>query len=678
MRSQHSDKMLLRTALFFVMVQTAGTDILARESPPTFLAFVQVPVNYKQICGTDIGNTLLASRYSIGSRLILSEWDRVDQSVQVISDGFVSVADPSFSHDGERLLFSGTRQPNQPLQIWELGSGEPQPRQVVQSDTDCINPIFMPNRHIVFSSLLSREYEEHGGQLSFSLYQVAPGEQQPSRLTFNPSSEFDPCVLPDGRIVFSSWQHVGNHFWPRGIVSLMLVNSDGTGIFPLTGNHQGEWLKRGAKPFGDDSIAFIQTQPDYEFGAGALMATSLNDSFSPYATLISSQTHLVEGVTPMPDGRLLVSARPVDGSRPTFGLYVLEKSGALSLLYDDPMFHEISPAIGMSGKKPDQRISTVVEGTPHGYLLVLDCLDTDRQGAVGLRREDVQTVRLIEGLPLKSDGNTKPTFTSLEGREDEPLIHPGSATGYIPSRILGEVSPALDGSIYIKVPADRPLRLQLVDREGFTIMNERAWFWVRPNERRVCIGCHENRELSPSNNVPLATRSEPIDLTNPNGWRTVTFQKDIEPILQANCTNSHCHVPPRPTAAMNLTSRRFNGAKDAPMTELYGPAYASLMARQDGKPYAIGGRRVHPGNSRRSPLLWMLYGRTLAPQYAPAPFERPLLDPHPDTPLTTSEIDLIRTWIDLGAVYDDSRTPVEWPVHDSARTYSTEGKNNED
>ena len=244
-------------------------------------------------------------------------------------------------------------------------------------------------------------------------------------------------MLPDGRLAYSAWQHVGNHFWPRGIVSLMLVNADGTGGFPLTGNHRGEWLKRGAAPFGDQRLAFIQTQTGDAFGAGALMATSLDDAFSPYTNLLAAETHLVEGVAPLPDGRLLVSARPVDGSRPTFGLYVLDEHGALSLLYDDPMFHELSPTLGGIRPKPDQRISTVAEGTPHGYLLVLDCLATDRPQATGLRRDDVRSVRLIEGLPLQNDDDTKPAFASVKGREDEPPVHPGSATGRIPARIPG-------------------------------------------------------------------------------------------------------------------------------------------------------------------------------------------------------------------------------------------------
>ena len=120
------------------------------------------------------------------------------------------------------------------------------------------------------------------------------------------------------------------------------------------------------------------------------------------------------------------------------------------------------------------------------------------------------------------------------------------------------------------------------------------------------------------------------------------------------------------------------GAAEGPLTALYGPAYADLLARQEGKPAAIGGRRVHPGDARRSPLMWMLYGRTLASQYAPAPFDRPLLGPHPDTPLDAAQLELIRTWIDLGAPYDDATTPAAWPARGVARTGSTQGQHDEE
>jgi hypothetical protein len=247
------------------------------------------------------------------------------------------------------------------------------------------------------------------------------------------------------------------------------------------------------------------------------------------------------------------------------------------------------------------------------------------------------------------------------------MVSSSSATGYMPSRILGEVPLAADGSVYLKVPADRPLRLQLVDRRGFAIANERAWFWVRPNERRVCIGCHENRELAPSNSTPLAASRVPTDLTGSDAAMAVTYRAHIQPIVRSTCAVTECHLPPRPTAGMNLAPDELCD-KDPALAELFGAPYANLLARQDNKPFDVGGRRVHPGDALRSPLLWMLYGRVMGPQYAPAPFDRPISESHPGPMLPEEYLATIRRWVDLGAVYDDGRGSDGWPFQKPAVT----------
>jgi hypothetical protein len=411
---------------------------------------------------------------------------------------------------------------------------------------------------------------------------------------------------------------------------------------------------------GGDRIAFIQSDSSESFGAGVLKASSLNDAFAPYQTLVPEEGYTVSGVAPLPDGSLVVSARPADESRKTFGLYSLT-DGVMRLLYDDPAHHELSPAVGMAKKRPEVRISTVEPDTPYGYLLVLNCYDTDRTDQHPLAKGSVGKVRVIEGRPVRHQDGRGPKFFSVPGREGEPLIRPNSATGYIPSRILGEVPPAADGSIYLKVPADRPLRMQLIDNEGFALKNERAWFWVRPNERRVCIGCHENRELTAANATPLAAARVPTDLTESSGWRTVSFRHDIQPILTANCAVSGCHVPPTPPAGLNQTADWLNGDKDAVLADRFGPAYANHLKRRENKPFSIGGRRVHPGDARCSPMLWMLYGRALGRQYKPAPFDTPMISPHPGPMLPEAQLELIRKWVDLGAPYDDESPPGPWP-----------------
>jgi hypothetical protein len=629
------------------------------------VAFVQVASTADRPATDDIGGTLLGGRYRAGMRIVVAPLDEIDTARRVIADGFACATDPVLTDGGDRLLFAGARAPGEPLQIWETSVADGGPTRVLECAADCVAPVPMPSGHVVFASTLAGEYEEHGGQRSLSLYEWAPGTEDPVRITFNPSSDFDPAVLPDGRIAYSAWQHVGRHHWPRGTIALLLVNSDGTGIFPLTGNHRGPWLKRATTPVGDDRIAFVASEGLVHFGAGTLLVTSLNDAFAPYAPLLDGDGYEVEGVAALPDGRLVVSALPRDGSRPTFGLYLCGEDGALAPLYDDPDAHDLAPTVAPTGPAPDRRVSTVVPGTAWGYLLVLDCTETDRTDQHPVRRDAVAAVRVIEGTPLRRDDGRDPAFAAVPGRGDEPLVHRGAATGAIPARILGEVPPAPDGSLYLKVPADRPLRLQLLDRDGFTLMDERAWFWVRPNERRVCIGCHENRELAPPNRTPLAARDDPVDLTNADTARTISFRDDIEPMLHSGCALAGCHVPPTPTAGMNLGPAPLARGGDAVLADRFGPAYANLLRRQDGKPFAVGGRLVHPGDSKRSPLLWMLHGRALAPQYRPAPFERPMISPHPGPMLSDDRLRLLRAWIDLGATYDagagpddDASTPI--------------------
>ncbi len=627
------------------------------------LAFVQTPRSSTPATA-DLARSILAPRYRQNMRIVLADSGDVAGTMRVVTEGFATATDPQFRFDGRSMVFAGHRTSDKPLQVWELSTLDARPFRRFAVDGDCVSPSFLPDGSTLFASLFANEYEEQGRLVSFSLFAQRSEGDTPTRLTFNPSSDFDPLVLSDGRVLYSSWQHVGNHHWPAGTMALMVINADGTGVFPLTGNHRGDWLKRGAVAVGSDEIVYIQAYTFGDFGAGELVATSFDNPFADYRTLVPIDRYAVADVATLPDGRLLLSARPSNQPSATFGLYVYDH-GEVTLFYDDPNYHELAPAVGAKRPASDRRISTVVEDEPSGYVAILNCFATDRTDQHALRPGGVRAVRVIEGRPLKYDQG-EIAFLAAPGREAEPLAHPASATGYIPSTILGEVSPAADGSVYVKVPADRPLRFQLIDRDGFAVINERAWFWVRPNERRVCIGCHEDRELSPPNKAAAALRRPVVDLTDPASWRTVSFRHDIQPIVSKTCAVSGCHVPPTPTAGMNLSQISLNHPHDAPLSDVFGPTYANLLARRANKPMSVGGRRIHPGDARSSPLLWMLYGRPLAKQYAPAPFERPMIEPHPGPPLPAAELELIRTWVDLGAPFDDVAAPGRWPHRDLA------------
>jgi len=150
-------------------------------------------------------------------------------------------------------------------------------------------------------------------------------------------------------------------------------------------------------------------------------------------------------------------------------------------------------------------------------------------------------------------------------------------------------------------------------------MRSSSWIWVRNKEPRGCIGCHENGELTPENRMVDAVKKPSLNLAlSPERRRTVTFAKDVSPIIRQKCATSACHGGGGPP--------RF-GTREAVRTHVTGTA-------------------------RRSPLVWHLLGRnTSRPWDPPAATMRVIeqMPPEGAAPLTDIEKRIIMEWIDLGA-----------------------------
>ena len=130
-------------------------------------------------------------------------------------------------------------------------------------------------------------------------------------------------------------------------------------------------------------------------------------------------------------------------------------------------------------------------------------------------------------LSMLRRGYTNGTLLCLDAR---PPRHPDAARvrikalrgphvdGAAPeSQALGEVPLAEDGSFFVSVPADTPLLLDVLDARGKLLDAGITPFWVRPNETRACIGCHEQPDTAPPNRRPLAVDHDPFVL-HPPTW----------------------------------------------------------------------------------------------------------------------------------------------------------------
>ena len=91
-------------------------------------------------------------------------------------------------------------------------------------------------------------------------------------------------------------------------------------------------------------------------------------------------------------------------------------------------------------------------------------------------------------------------------------MNANAARGAGAERLLGEVPVESDGSFFFDAPARTPLRLETLDEQGAVLQSMKSWFWVMPKEARGCIGCHEDRELTPPNLHVLALRKMPRKL----------------------------------------------------------------------------------------------------------------------------------------------------------------------
>jgi hypothetical protein len=102
------------------------------------------------------------------------------------------------------------------------------------------------------------------------------------------------------------------------------------------------------------------------------------------------------------------------------------------------------------------------------------------------------------------DLKTAPASVRLETQNDQ-----GHAVS------LGTAPVDSDGSFFVQVPGDKPIRFSLLDEKGATVRAEHGWFWIRRGEQRICVGCHAGPERASENRVPavLTRTTTPVDLT---------------------------------------------------------------------------------------------------------------------------------------------------------------------
>ncbi|MHC4741702.1 MAG: HzsA-related protein [Planctomycetota bacterium] len=276
--------------------------------------------------------------------------------------------------------------------------------------------------------------------------------------------------------------------------------------------------------------------------------------------------------------------------------------------------------------EPDGRSSIVNLNDPNGKLYCLDVGISD----VKMPDGTAQRLRVIEGIAPTIDSSGLRILSGI----------PSQAA----RRILGEIAIEQDGSFNIEIPANTPIELQILDADGMALRTC-AWIWAKNREPRGCIGCHEDGELTPQNNMVDAVVRPSHKLTSPPASRrTVDFRNNVMPIISKRCVGCHdkANSPVRLSSDMSVGKGGGN------------LSYVNLLVGA----VDIGGRGryVDPGRARTSRLIWHIFGRNVSRRWDSTFRERwaKQMPPGKSSGLTEDERRVFVEWIDLGAMWDSN------------------------
>ena len=283
--------------------QPSGSAVANPLQRPLDIAFIQTP----EFRAGDPGG-----RFPLGSRLVrlrLGAGGTAPSVVTPLTPQFFAAADPQVSFDGGKLVFAGQTQRNAAWQIWEMPVEGGTPRQVTHCTGDCVQPVYLPEGEIAYTSLRG------GDSARASEVQVCRNDGSGAHpITFGPGRYEVEAVLRSGRLLLSAVSPLVDTPGVNQQRSLYLVDPDGSGLMLLRQADTARTIRSGAVELADGTILFMQRDAA---GAseeqlawirrGGLRATPIEHASSGYAS-----------ANALDDGTLL-SSRRVAGHR--FDLY---------------------------------------------------------------------------------------------------------------------------------------------------------------------------------------------------------------------------------------------------------------------------------------------------------------------------------------------------------------------
>lgn len=545
-------------------------------------------------------------------------------------DNTSSIADLKLHWDGDRAMFTQTMSDNR-WNVFEVKLNNGDCKKLIDNpepDLEFYDGTYLPDGRIIANSNIGYQGVPcvNGSDPVGNMVLYTPQSKNLCRLTFDQDANWNPVIMNNGRVMYTRWEYTDlTHYYTRIVMNM---NPDGTEQKALYGS--GSMFPNSTfdvQPLPGYASAFVGIISGHHGVArsGRLILFDPAKARKGAAGMLQEIPHrnrpiveevkdrLVDGVwpqfikpSPLNDTYFLVAAK-LD-KNDLWGIYLVDKFDNVTCLHKMEGEGYISPIAVRKTVTPPAIPDRVKLDDKQATVFIQDIYEGE--GLKGIPRGTVKSLRLhayeYAYVQTQSDHNWH-----------------GIQSGWDIKRMLGTVPVEEDGSVIFKIPANTPVSIQPLDKDGVAVQWMRSWLTGQPGEIVSCVGCHEDQNQIVIPKRVIASQKAPHALTPPEGGtRSFTFDLEVQPILDRACIACH------------------NGE---------GKAFDLRGGKKDGKGYGTSYLNLHPYVHRQGGEGDMV---VLYPyEYHPNTSElvRLLKKGHYNVQLTDAEWRKIYNWIDYNA-----------------------------
>ncbi|MDP6637517.1 MAG: SUMF1/EgtB/PvdO family nonheme iron enzyme [Phycisphaerae bacterium] len=470
----------------------------------------------------------------------------------------VFVGDVDLHWDAKKMLFSSQLK-NRRYEVFEIGVDGKGLRQVTKSldGIDNYDACYLPSEKIIFDSTAVYQGVPcvGGGSQVANLYVMNPDGTGMRQLCFDQDHNWYPSVTNDGRVLFTRWEYSDTpHYFTRVIMGM---NPDGTNQRSVYGsnsywpnstfyvravpNHSSRFVgvisgHHGVPRMGE-LILFDPAKGQHEADGVVQRIPGYGKKVEPIIrdALVNNSWPRFLHPFPLSDKYIITTCK-LDAKSP-WGVYLVDVFDNILPICVEPGVAMFEPIPLRKTKRPPVIPERVDLARKDAIIHMSDIYIGG--GLKGVERGAVKKLRLF-AFDYGYHGLANHTYIGIEGPWD---VH----------RILGTVDVESDGSSSFHVPANTPIAVQPLDKDGAALQLMRSWFVAMPGENLSCVGCHENNNEAPPAAMVKASRKPPQKIKEWYGpARGFSFAREVQPVLDKYCIGCHNDKPRKGTKPPDL------------------------------------------------------------------------------------------------------------------------------